>query len=299
MNELSRARVAPAGGSSLKQAFKAITSRLIRAVSFLFPVGLLFRLFCRVRRFHVWLLRKSAPKFLLKGIDHLFYSLRPELVTAPYAEGKLVIRLNDPCHYNHILGVHEPRVAEWLRRSVKPGMNVIDVGANIGTYTLLFARLVGAGGRVMGVEADPQVAEILALNVRVNALDNVDVVRGAAHSEAGRLRLGRATASSWFTGVYYQQAAEWFEVAAYPLDALVRERGFVPVHLVKIDVEGAELAVLEGMREILARDRPVVLVELHNYNVQGPVHPALGKLRDAGYEGSFLTDEHVVFTGRG
>jgi len=83
-------------------------------------------------------------------------------------------------------------------------------------------------------------------------------------------------------------------VPAHTLDSLVEEHELDPVHLVKIDVEGAETAVLQGMQRILRQDRPIVLVELHDYNGEGSEHPALDQLRHAGYGLRYLTNQHII-----
>ena len=278
----------------MKQAIKTGSSAFIRGLSFLLPKVVLFRLFCGVRRFHIWLTERHAPVPLLKGIDHIFYSLRPALITTQIDGATFLVRLNDPCHYNPVIGVHEPPVVAWLKENVRPGMNAIDLGANIGSYTVLLANLVGPEGRVLSVEADTGVVQILRHNVEANRLAHVDVVNGAAHSSCGTLRLGRAAASSWYTGAYYRQASEWVDVPACTVDSLVADRQWVRVDLVKIDVEGNETAVLQGMNWVLRNFRPIVFVELHDYNDEGSAHPALDVLRDAGYDFSYLSPQHVI-----
>lgn len=278
----------------MKRQLKKVSGWLVRGLSFLLPQRTLFHIFRRLRRFHIWLTKQKAPTILLKAIDHIFYSLRPALVEGRLGSERFFIRLNDPCHYNHLLGVHEPPVVAWLDKTLRPGMHVADIGANIGFYTVKFARLVGPGGRVLSVEPDPGVADILEHNILVNKLANVDVVRAAAGDKLGTLRLGRAAASSWYTGVHYKQAAEWIEVPAYPLDLIVEERGLRPIHVVKIDVEGAETEVLQGMEELLREDRPVLLVELHDYEVSLREHPTLALLEKEGYSVDYLSNQHVI-----
>ncbi len=278
----------------MKGVVKSGSGATIKALSYLLPTGFLFSSFLLLRRFDLRLKRSAAPTAVLKAVDHLFYSLRPAAVETHLGDAKFFIRLNDPCHYDQLLGLHEPAVVEWLSTHVKSGMTVFDVGANIGFYTLLTARLVGALGRVVAVEADPGVVAILRQNIRFNALRNVHIVDGAAYRADCQVKLGRAVASSWYTGLYYGKAAEWIEVPAHTLDSVVRQLALQRVDIVKIDVEGAEGEVLQGMDRILREDRPRLLVEVHRFHAAGDVHPAIQHLKKAGYSVRYLTQDHVV-----
>jgi len=273
-----------------KRVLKAASGRLLNALSYLLPTGALFRWVKLLRRAQIKLARANAPVLLQKVLDHCIYSLRPGLVEGTLHGLKFTIRLNDPCHYNLVLDVHEPEIAAWLRQNVHPGMKVLDVGANVGIYTLMMARLVGQSGKVIAVEADPETCQLLRKNVEENLLRWVDVVSGAAYDTCGRVKIGRAAASSWYSGLYYQNPAEWIEVSAFTVDSLLDSLGVDRVDVVKIDVEGAEGGVLRGMRKLLAVARPVVLVELHGQHGGA----ALEVLAQAGYAFDPLTEQHVV-----
>jgi FkbM family methyltransferase len=277
----------------LRSVGKSVSGWTIRYLSYLLPKILLFQAFLVVRRFHVRLSQARAPQILLKGIDHVFYSLRPAVLRTRLGDAEFLFRLNDPCHYNLILGAHEPAIVEWLARNVKGGMTVFDIGANVGFYTLLTARLVGDKGRVVSIEPDPQAVEILKQNIHANALTNVDVVQGAAYGKCGEVRLGCAPASSW-SGISYRNAVQWIEVLAYTVDALASRLKLGRVDFVKIDVEGAEREVLDGMVRVLREDRPIVLVELHDRILEAHDHPTLQQFRRAKYRVFYLTDQHII-----
>lgn len=139
-----------------------------------------------------------------------------------------------------------------LAQLARPGMTVVDVGANIGYYLLLFERLVGRRGRVICIEPSPENLVELRRNVDANRFTNAivhDVAVGARTGEA-RLRPG-------LNGFITED--EGSPVRLEPLDALVDGH----VDLIKIDVEGYEGHVIEGSLAILTRDRPVLFLELH------------------------------------
>jgi FkbM family methyltransferase len=203
------------------------------------------------------------------------------------------IRLNDPFHYDLLLGHHEAQILEWLSQNIKPGMVVFDVGANIGSYALSLARLVGPAGRVFTIEADPNVAAVLSENIRTNGLSQVTVIQGAAYREARIMRLGRAAASSSYSGLYYDNPDEWIDVPAFTLDEVAAREGLTRLDLVKIDAEGAEDDVVAGMSRLLRTLRPAILVELHSWR-GSDTEQLPAKLESMGYSIEMLTAGHAL-----
>jgi len=145
-----------------------------------------------------------------------------------------------------------------LSRLVRPGMRVVDVGANIGYYLLMFERFVGPAGSVVCIEPSPPNLEELERNVSANGLSNVMVHRVAVGGEEGTTGLRDGINSGVTDG---EDGA--YEVPLRTLDSLLDEG----VDFVKIDVEGYEAAVLQGAQQVLARDRPVLFVEFHPHLV--------------------------------
>ncbi|MGH0029409.1 MAG: FkbM family methyltransferase [Myxococcota bacterium] len=154
-------------------------------------------------------------------------------------------------------GVWEPKETHWFTRSVGPGDTVVDVGANVGYYTLLAARLVGDAGRVFAFEPDPVSFGVLERNVRLNGLSNVVLEQKAVSDAAGSIRLYIAPNNKGDHRIYQPEEAarrEYVDVDAVALDDyLAGHPG--PVDFVKIDTQGAEVAILEGMPRTL-RENP-------------------------------------------
>ena len=154
---------------------------------------------------------------------------------------RMVLDLDDYVQRKIWYGCFEPAQVRVVERMIRPGDTVIDVGANVGFYTLLFARLVGSTGTVHAFE--PVMADALELNLELNGYRQVTVHRAAAGAENGFVRLSnprpRASSGNWRRS----DGANGFEVPQVTLDQYVNER----VAFVKIDVEGMEADVLAGL----------------------------------------------------
>lgn len=277
----------------LKSSYRVAVRTLSRAL----PDTILFRSVVLLRKFGLGLKRAGVPPRLQKAVDFLFYNLchmRPAIVETQLRGHRFFIQLNDPCQYDLLLGIHEPRVEQWIKSNLEDGMIFFDIGANIGYYTLLGARCVGRSGRVVALEPNPTVAAILRRNTEINSLKNVEIVQGAASRACGNVKLGRAGSSSYASGLYCESPIDWIEVRGYSLDALASELQIPAVDLVKLDVEGAEVETIEGMTKILDVDRPKVLMELHSHFGTADSHPAVQKLKNAGYSIRSISENHVI-----
>jgi FkbM family methyltransferase len=278
---------------SVLQKLKRTSSVCIRAGSYLIPTPVLFPCLVAGRRVDNYFRKRGSPRLLRKAVDHFYCSLRPELVETSLYGMRFRIRLNDPFHYDLLLEHHEAEIVQWLSENIKPGMVVFDVGANIGSYALTLARLVGPAGRVFTIEADPDIAAVLSENIRANRLFQVTVIQGAAYREARMMRLGRAAASSSYSGLYYENPEEWIEVPAFTLDEVAAREGLKRLDLVKIDAEGAEDDVVAGMSQLLCTLRPAILVELHSWH-GSDTNQLPAKLESMGYSIDMLTVGHAL-----
>lgn len=151
---------------------------------------------------------------------------------------------------------------ELFAALIEPGSVVVDVGANVGSHTVFFAKQVGPSGRVVALEPQSFVHELLVRNVRANRLANVDCVRKAATDSPATVHLPKVDpkASCNFGAIAVTSEATTSEtesVAAVPLDTL----GLEACDFLKIDVEGLETRVLAGAKRIISRFLPVIFVE--------------------------------------
>jgi FkbM family methyltransferase len=143
-----------------------------------------------------------------------------------------------------------------------------DLGANLGFFSLLAARMVGASGKVFSFEADPEMARRLQDNVERNKFQNVRVIQKAVWSSTGSVRFSRADATQspdlgWGKVACLPAAAE--ETIALPSTSLDDfARTDTPPDFIKCDVEGAEVEVFAAARNVLTEHRPLVACEVHS-----------------------------------
>jgi FkbM family methyltransferase len=161
-------------------------------------------------------------------------------------------------------GVYEPEATRAFVELVKSGTVVVDVGAQFGYYTLMAAKRVGRGGKVLTFEPKTWVRHILSANVHINFYDNVEIFPYALFSRSERLNLIEHQSRILTNGDELRERTE--EVQAVVFDEIIgsidsmRDR---PIDLIKIDVEGAEFDALKGMTRSILRWKPVLLIEIH------------------------------------
>ncbi len=165
-----------------------------------------------------------------------------------------------------IRGKYETEELDFVRRTVGPGQTVLDIGANIGLFTVTMASLTGPTGKVFAFEPLPELANLLSRSIAENDFaDRVVLERSAVSDKPGTGRLISASKTTNAGGAYLNEGQaplghEVSEVKLITLDTYPVRR---PVHFIKIDVEGAELLAFRGAKELLKADRPVILSELH------------------------------------
>ncbi len=180
------------------------------------------------------------------------------------------LQLNPRTGSGYFQGHVEPEVQTVLQEYLRPGMVFYDIGANIGFFSLLAARLVGSQGRVVAFEADPEIASRLRENIAHNPDVLVSVVEKAVWSSSNPVFFARAdTRISPDRGlghVVEQQATDAAQaairVSAISLDDFVA--GSVAPDFIKCDVEGAEVEVFRSALKLLSEKKPAVLCEMHS-----------------------------------
>jgi FkbM family methyltransferase len=163
------------------------------------------------------------------------------------------------------------------------GARVVDVGAHLGTFTLSLASL---GAEVIAIEGSPHNARLLAQAVGRNGFDRVTVVNGVCGSPEDEPTVPFLEHAAW--GHRCEPATPGAqEMAVVTVDALVEERGWDRVDLVKLDIEGSEPEALQGMRHLLrTTPAPNVLIEINVAALAGRGYgpdAVLGRLADEGY----------------
>ena len=158
------------------------------------------------------------------------------------------------------LGSYEYNKRHLFERLVQPGQVIFDIGANVGYYTLLASILTGVTGKVVAFEPLPQNVYYLKEHLRLNHVQNVDIIEGAVAEHGGQVSFAQGQSNS---EGHIAEKGE-LHVKTYGLDELF-EAGTVPhPDILKIDVEGGEVAVLLGAQRLLAQMHPTILLATHS-----------------------------------
>ncbi|MGK7869557.1 FkbM family methyltransferase [Falsiroseomonas sp. E2-1-a20] len=182
----------------------------------------------------------------------------------------------------------EPELA-LLDRLIGPGGQMLDIGANIGIYTLRAATLVGRSGRVIAVEPGREALRALRANLALNDMPQVTVLPVALAAEEGvaqlyHVALGNDPQAFSLLPQKGDVASE--QVVTRTLDSILDEVGATRLDLIKMDVEGLELAVLRGGAASLARLKPMIIFEINAaaaLEANGASHDVFDLLLAAGY----------------
>ena len=178
----------------------------------------------------------------------------------------LWLHLNPRTGKTYLDGVGEPEVQAALQKHLHPGMIFYDIGANIGFFSLLAARLVGKEGRVVAFEADPEIAARLREHVVRNEFERINVEEKAVWSEQRTVFFARTDPTTspdrGLGHVVPSGTADTIEVTAVSLDNYTETQP--SPDFLKCDVEGAEVAVFRGASRLLKEKRPGIICEMHS-----------------------------------
>jgi FkbM family methyltransferase len=214
--------------------------------------------------------------------------------------------------YLYFFGVWEPVITRYLQDRLRPGDVFIDVGANVGYYTLLAARSVGPQGKVFAVEAASGTYAKLRRNLEQNGVENVTAFHVAVSESEGELPIwlyddGELAGATTLTHVAQRRRPMSIAetVKAMPLDRIIDAAIIRQARFIKIDVEGAEWAVIKSLRELIGTVSPRTefIVEINSALVGcagGTMEELLSWFTEAGFEAFVLPNLYNMrFIGRG
>ncbi len=194
-----------------------------------------------------WLLRRMIPEQV--DLDGVTIALNP---IDPIVSGALT------------LNVYEKLETDYLRSVIKPGMNIVDVGANIGYYTAQFAQATGEQGRVIAIEPAPINQQFLKRTIELNGFENVAVHPVALSAEEGEVDLHLSSDNFGDHRIYNSGKADrgrkTVRVRTTTLEQILQEENIDRVDLIKIDIQGAEVLALPGMTSTLAANENVIML---------------------------------------
>ena len=222
-----------------------------------------------------WVLGSGQSQDFAARFRKKIWQLGRHPFDVPWLEGLNLILCpgNETCRSIFVTGRFEPNEFSLLAKVLKPGMTFVDAGANIGLYTLFAARRVGEAGCVLALEPSFRERQILAANLERNSLKNVKLHPNALSDQTAEVELLVAAAGhsghNTLGAFGYNTVLDHREkVRTVPLDEIVQQEKLARVDVIKMDIEGAELAALRGASRTLERHRPMILLELSDRALQ-------------------------------
>ncbi|MDJ0734025.1 MAG: FkbM family methyltransferase [Nostocaceae cyanobacterium] len=170
------------------------------------------------------------------------------------------------------LGTYEMPVQEVLSQYLQPGNIFYDIGANVGFFTIVAAKIVGSQGKVYAFEPEAENAKMVRWNAQLNNYNHVTVVEKAVSRSTGVEQLWLAENSGGHTLASVgtiSDAKETITVNTVSIDELLQQKEIEPPTFVKIDVEGAEIDVLYGMSQTIKEYQPIIIYEVDDEKEEG------------------------------
>jgi FkbM family methyltransferase len=237
-----------------------------------------------------WLLSAGNALGLFQGLKRcpvIYSSLRKifilivgqglparEIVSGPLRGHKMVLGPDDRNAY--LVNTYEPMTVELAQQLCQPGMHVLDMGAHVGYFSLLFSVLVGPAGQVYTLEPNPENLKKIRAMIEINRLQNIRVFPFAASDQSGEVQFITENTGSMghIATLPSENRAAAVTVRAVRMDDLACDQGIDRIDLIKMDVEGAELKALASMAGLIGRCHPTIICEWHPA-VAGPDYAAI------------------------
>lgn len=182
---------------------------------------------------------------------------------------------------------------KFIRRFIKSDMNVIDIGANYGLYTLSCARKIDKNGKLWAFEPTPSVAECLRDSIEKNKFSNINLIEAGLSNRSGEARLAinpNAELNSLNTPI--DENSKFETIVLKTLDECMEEFNWHAIDFIKLDAEGEEVRILEGGKNCLEKLSPVIMYELkHGEQVNKPL---ITKFEEFGYKSYYLIPGPMV-----
>jgi len=224
--------------------------------------------------------------------NYLFRRFKPaeDIVMFNIRGNKMYADVHDGFGPGEIRGYYEKGETEIFKQVVREGMIVADLGAHIGYYTLIAAKLVGEKGKVYAFEPEPNNYRLMVKSVAANGYNNVIPVQKAVSNQTGTTKLFLSSGHDGDSGSHaiYQlyDCSESIHIETITLDEYFKGKEN-RIDIVKMDIEGAEIAALQGMTEILKKnDNLRIIAELSPPRVQSlgySLKESVHQLLDCGF----------------
>lgn len=222
-----------------------------------------------------WLVQRLTKRLYIRGLPRLLWLARRLLAPSAQNNGGRVASLPNKLHFEvhlddyfqwmAVWGYFQPEIEHLILSRLSSGCTFVDVGANVGLFSLAAARRVGDAGRVVAIEPEPRAHRILRNNFILNDCHcRVDLIPYAISDHTGTTtftvakQIGHSTALSEYAGI---DILERIQVETMTLDSALESVGVRPewASIIKIDVEGLEVEVLQGARQVLAGQAALII----------------------------------------
>lgn len=227
------------------------------------------------------------PKILKNTANYILKLVIPKEIELK--EGVfLELDQSDPVASGAIaLGVYERYESELFRSKIKPGMTIIDIGANLGYYTAIASRLAGEQGSVLAFEPEPNFFKLLSRNISRNDLKNVINFELAIAEKTGLTNLYLSNDNKGHNSIINsEELKNSVQVKTTTLDDFLASHKITKVDMIKMDIEGAEILALEGMKNTLMKHLPLLFLEFSPNSIikinRNPID-LLSTLQEIGY----------------
>lgn len=191
--------------------------------------------------------------------------------------------------HGYWLGSYEMNKRRAFEKEIPSGAVLYDIGANVGYFSLLAAKLAGPEGRVYAFEPLPRNIEYLKKHIKINKFENIEAVEAAVsdHSGEAHFDLGASSAMG------HLAETGGITVRMVALDEMLEAGDMRPPDYMKVDVEGAEYEALKGARKLLEKYHPILFLDTH----QREAHlPTIELLQSLGYEFEILDGKSLTAT---
>jgi len=202
-----------------------------------------------------------------------------------------------------LFGSHEPLSTVQVTSILKPGMTCIDLGSNIGYYVVLESKIVGKNGKVIAIEASPDNYKYLQKNSKLQNFSNIETYNFVLSDHNGKVNFLTKPISNWSRVMSDDEIPEPSDkisrVPMKTLDSFIEEEKIDRVDFARMDVEGYEYNIYQGMHKTIEKFKPALFIEFH-LSVLGTekTKKFLSELKNDGYETNYYTprllDNHFL-----
>jgi len=224
----------------------------------------------------------GISKYKLVRTIHHFFSSKLRQESVQLFNNTIYLDKNDDLGLSTIYEEFELPEYRYLEKKIQPNDTVIDVGANIGYYTLIFAKFVGKNGTVYAFEPEPNNFALLKKNIEVNDYHNVILENKAVSNQNGFANLEISNRIGEHK-IIPERTKNTIQVQTITLDSIFQSK----IDFVKIDTEGYDFKVIDGMKKIIDRFHPKLMIELYPRLMEKAglsLENSLIKLQSKGYD---------------